>query len=52
MMSDEMQNETPKPKKEKSRVKGKRKKSGTRLPALEEKGRREKAFEVFLARPK
>lgn len=49
MMSDEIQNETPKPKKEKSRVKGKRKKSGARLPALEEKGRREKAFEVFLA---
>lgn len=44
-MSDEIQ----KPKKEKSRVKGKRNKSGSRLPALEEKGRREKAFEVFLS---
>lgn len=33
----------------KSRAKGTRPKSGSRLPALEEKGRREKAFEVFLS---
>lgn len=32
----------------KSQAKGTRPKSGARLPALEEKGRRDKAFEVFL----
>lgn len=32
----------------KSKQKGSRPKSGSRLPALEEKGRRDKAFEVFL----
>lgn len=35
-------------KKQKSRTKGTRKKSGSKLPLLEEKGRRDKAFEVFL----
>ena len=41
--------ETPNPKdKPKSKAKGTRPKSGARLPALEEKGRRDKAFEVFL----